>query len=331
MLKRRHGFTTLEIILVVALLSLLIAAVAPFFRTTIAGWELKDRQLEVLQTQRVGMDKMIRDLKSAVEFETANPTEVEFKDADENTIEYKLDGSVLERDGKSLVESVDRLSFTYYDIEGNVTTNADDVYSLKIAMTVSDTEDKVSPSILTSWVVMRKDPTFYKLVINEINYNPPDFPQGRRGTVAEKKVEWVEIYNYGTTQIDLDGWTIQDTNDTDQIKKDNGTFIIGAGEYGLIAAKSHEVDDHYSVDEDAVRFKLNDQKIGNQLDDGGDTITIKDADGTSVDSVTYGNWATQGNTIERIDPEADSSQQSNWQASNLVGSYTPGSANTVTP
>ena len=67
----RKGFTTLEIILVVALLSLIVVAIAPFFRTTVAGWELKDRQLEVLQIGRMGMDEMTRKLKGATSFSKA--------------------------------------------------------------------------------------------------------------------------------------------------------------------------------------------------------------------------------------------------------------------
>ncbi|MBU0571088.1 MAG: lamin tail domain-containing protein [Candidatus Omnitrophica bacterium] len=329
--KAGGGFTTLEIVLVVALFALIVTTVVPLFKNLVGTWEAQDRKLEAVQISRVGLDKMIREFKTATAFTTAEPDKVEFKDWDDEDIEYELDGTELKREGDVLVGPVDNLHFTYYDNDGNETTDALCVYSVKVTMAVSDAEGKLSePVTFTSRVTMRKDPTgSFALAITEINYNPPDFLKKKK-PVAEQKVEWIEVYNYGDTEIDMEDWTIEDMNDSDTIKKAVGTFIIPAGGYGLIAAKNHEVDTYYTVDPGAARLELDDQAIGDELDDAGDTLTIKDADGRDVASVTYeGGWSTKGNTIERIDPESDPSEETNWEASDAHLTYTPGDENTV--
>ncbi|MGB3242484.1 MAG: lamin tail domain-containing protein, partial [Candidatus Omnitrophota bacterium] len=230
------GFTILEIILVIGLLSLIVVAIAPFFRTTVEGWDVKDRQLEVMQHGRVGMDRMVKTIKSAKQFSAANASDIGFMDADDTEIEFRLNGGALEeRQGGSgpwddLSEPVDSLSFTYYDKDGNTTTSAASVRSVKIAMTVSDSEGKVSSVTFNSQITPRKDFATTQLAINEINYNAPGSGSN------ERKREWVELYNYGTTDVDLTGWELSDSGATDDLQQGNGTMIVPAGGYAIITA-----------------------------------------------------------------------------------------------
>ncbi len=155
--SRSKGFTIIEIVFVIAVLGLIVIAVMPFFRTVIESWEVKDRQIEVVQIARVAMNKMVKEIKTATEFKKANTDKIEFKDWDDNGVKFELKGDKLEREGDSIAEPIDALTFTYYKLDGTTTTDKNEVYSVKIEMTVSDSESKVNPVILTSLVVMRKD------------------------------------------------------------------------------------------------------------------------------------------------------------------------------
>lgn len=329
----RKGFTTLEIILVVALLSLIVVAIAPFFRTTVAGWELKDRQLEILQNGRVGMDEMIKTIKTATGFDTVDADHIKFSDVNEDDVEFKLQNEVLQKKEtgtgwEALAEPVDSLTFTYYDKNGNVTSDSTQTRSVKIAMVISDSEGKVDSVTFNSQVTPRKDFAVYSVAINEINYNPP------QGGASERRNEWIELYNYGESEIDLTGWTISDSANTDNLETGDGTMTISAGGYAIITANDTEVYDNYTVAESAIRLQVDDTTIGNGLGDNGDTITITDADGNNVDSVTYDeDWGGygDGDTIERKDAESAPSEPSNWEASSETGTYTAGSANSVSP
>ncbi|MFQ5951834.1 MAG: lamin tail domain-containing protein [Candidatus Omnitrophota bacterium] len=329
-----RGFTVLEIILVVLLLSMIVVAIAPFFRTTIEGWELKDRQLEVLQHGRVGMDRMVKTIKSAKQFSTADASFIAFTDADDTVIEFRLQGGILEeRQGGSgawdeLSEPIDSLTFTYYDKNGDTTSSPPQVRSVKIALVVADAESKVSSVTFTSQVTPRKDFASVQLAINEINYNAPG------GGANERRREWVELYNYGTSDVDLTGWQISDSSQTDTLEPGNGTMTIPAGGFAIITANPTDVYTYYSVDPGAIRIRVDDDRIGNTLSDSSETITILDSLGSSVDAVTYDDaWGGDGDgdTVERKDETSLPSDPSNWEASSDTATYTAGADNTVTP
>ena len=81
------------------------------------------------------------------------------------------------------------------------------------------------------------------------------------------------------------------------------------------------------VNINATRLGVGDNKIGNGLANGGDTVAITDGS-TTVDSVTYDNtWGGDGDgtSLERIDPQGPSNDQTNWTSGPQNG--TPGSAN----
>jgi len=81
------------------------------------------------------------------------------------------------------------------------------------------------------------------------------------------------------------------------------------------------------VNINAVRLGVGDNKIGNGLINTGDTVAITDGN-TIVDSVTYDDtWGGDGDgtSLERIDPQGPSNDQSNWTSEPQNG--TPGSAN----
>lgn len=332
--RDRLGFTILEIMFVVAVTGLIVAAVYPLFGSMIKGWELNDRQFEVTQNGRVGMSRMVRVLKTATQFDKADPDKVAITDSDGTKWEFKYKGGKLQlkTGGKTadLAEPVDSLSFIYYDKNGSVTTDKAQVRSVDITMVVSDAEGKVSPVSFNSRVAIRKDYVSYKLSINEINYNPPV------GGKEEKKQEWIELYNYGTTALDLSGWKIKDTKRTDDLELGPGevTMIVPAGGYVVITADKTNVYSVYTVAPGAIKLQTDDNKIADGLGDGSDTITIMDSDGNDVDTVTYDDsWGGDGDgdTIERRDSETLPDDAGNWEASSDNSSYTAGAANTVAP
>ncbi len=81
------------------------------------------------------------------------------------------------------------------------------------------------------------------------------------------------------------------------------------------------------ADINATRLGVGDNKIGNGLANGGDTVAITNGS-TTVDSVTFDNtWGGDGDgtSLERIDPQGSSNDQSNWTGGPVNG--TPGSSN----
>lgn len=137
------------------------------------------------------------------------------------------------------------------------------------------------------------------------------------------EAEYVEIYNPGTSPVNLIGWTFFDGSVktfTANTIPPNGYAIVCAqadtplfASYGLLLPVS-------SI----------------SLTNSGDKISIRNANGSAVDSVTYTDqWygdpikAQGGFSLERIDQQLNCLLPSNWKASNSISGGTPGIVNSV--
>ena len=152
------SFTLIEVLFVVALIAVFLAVTSPYLRVFHTSWQSVDRRAEVIQNARVGMDKMVREIRQAESFSSIQSNLVTFTDVDSNVITYRLNAGNLERNNVVLTGPVDSLSFTYYEESGAIATDADDVKSVKISMVVADSEAKVSSLPLLSSAFVRSSP-----------------------------------------------------------------------------------------------------------------------------------------------------------------------------
>lgn len=152
------GFTLTEVLFVVVLIAILLAAIYPYLRATHTSWQSADRRSEVIQNARIGMDKIVRELRQAGSFTSIQSSLVAFADVDNNSITYRLNAGNLERNSAALAGPLDSLTFTYYDASGSETATASDVKSVEISITVSDSESLVDPISLASLAFVRSTP-----------------------------------------------------------------------------------------------------------------------------------------------------------------------------
>ena len=155
------------------------------------------------------------------------------------------------------------------------------------------------------------------VVINEINYNSHDDYESK---------DWVELYNAGTTDVDLTGWTYSDEDDDHVFAFPDGT-TLNSGEYLVVA---QEIASFSTIHPD-VSNVVGDADFG--LSGGGELVRIFDASGSIVDSLTYDDSApwpqeadAQGYTLALTDPTCDNHLPECWSASAQMNG-TPGAAN----
>ncbi|MEQ9308547.1 MAG: lamin tail domain-containing protein [Balneolaceae bacterium] len=156
------------------------------------------------------------------------------------------------------------------------------------------------------------------IVINEINYNSPSDMDSN---------DWIEIFNHGSSTVDISGWIIKDSND-DNVFAFPANTTLTAGAY-IVAVNTIE-------NFDAV-FPNVQNRIGTidfNFSNGGELVRLYDSSEVLVDQVEYDDaspWPTEpdgdGSTLELKDPELDNSLASSWAAS--AGFGTPGSTNSV--
>jgi hypothetical protein len=144
------------------------------------------------------------------------------------------------------------------------------------------------------------------VVINEIMYHPPS---------DERSGEFIELYNRGSSAVDLSGWRF--TEGVDFVFP-AGTSLSPAG-YLVLAADAAWMTATYGAIPVIGDFQ-------GQLSNSGEKIRLVDANGNLANQVDYktgGSWPDLadggGASLELINPSMDNSLASAWQASDETG------------
>ena len=140
------------------------------------------------------------------------------------------------------------------------------------------------------------------LVITEIMYNSP----------AADDIEFIEIINNGSTDIDMTGFSF-----TEGIEHTFPAFTLGAGEVLVMTDDSLAFRNFYTFSIDHV-YSWTSGALGN----GGEDITLIDANGVMMDSVDYDDsapWShmadSEGASLVLCDFSSDNNDASNWSRS----------------
>ncbi|RLC81637.1 MAG: hypothetical protein DRI61_03615 [Chloroflexi bacterium] len=116
--------------------------------------------------------------------------------------------------------------------------------------------------------------------------------------------EWIEIYNKGSSAVDLTGWQLRDNYLTKTITSDmcpNNSCQIPAGECWLIAwnttylqAEFDRYTNPLSPTVESSRTIFLGGRIGNGLSNSADMVALLTSDGAAVDCVS---WANTTSTV----------------------------------
>lgn len=211
----------------------------------------------------------------------------------------------------------------YYDTTGQRTASAI-AYTAPITLT-STTTVKARALNGTTWSALM-EATFTvgsplsKVVISEINYNP-------RNTQGGSAAEFVEIWNSGTTDVDLSRWSMDGIDFVYPVG-----LILSAGDRLVLA--NNESPSVFATQYPGVKVT---GYFSGSLANSGERLSLLDQLGRIVFSVEYDNaapWPTTpdngGYSLELINPAGDPQSSCNWQASAVLKG-TPGAANATAP
>jgi uncharacterized repeat protein (TIGR02543 family) len=156
------------------------------------------------------------------------------------------------------------------------------------------------------------------IVINEINYHSND---------NYNSSDWLELYNNGTTPVDLSGWSFSDEGAADSFIFPENT-LLAASAYLVICENQLAFTKIFS---DVYNHAGN---INFGLANEGEYLQLADARGAIVDSLTFDDaapWPTEadgsGATLSLRHPSYDNALAKHWLASNGLG--TPGRQNDI--
>ncbi len=185
---------------------------------------------------------------------------------------------------------------------------------------------KCSKSILglmTLAVILAATPVMADIVINEIMYN----------SNLDPDVEYIEIYNAGTTSVNLYDWYLLD--DDILHPKCYLEGMLGAGEYLVIASDDTAFIANFPGVTNLNPNDFDSGGLGFGFGNGGDQVQIFDDEEVLHDFVEYddgGAWPSSpdgnGPSLELVNPAMDNSLGSSWDPSVPDGG-TPGVINST--
>ncbi len=222
--------------------------------------------------------------------------------------------TLYESDGEHLVDaflypsnpgnavSIERVSFSNFDDASN--------------WTASTCASGSSPGLdnCAAAAAAASAESSYDIVITEVMANPLDESTG----------EFVELYNAGSTDVDLLNWIIYDGDSADTLEGFSSYYdtVLGPGEYAVILDAQY-AGDYSTIPSTALLLTTDDNTIGSGLSTSDPVYLLEDNGVSEVDSFTFPWDPGNGTSIERVDitvgDEAD-----NWQASPCSTGSSPG-------
>ena len=193
----------------------------------------------------------------------------------------------------------------------DIVPDADDI-SETVEITLSETTSTgILLSPMTHTLTINDDDTA-PLIITEIMYNPAT------ALGSDTNYEYIEIYNAGTSTVDLNGYTLTSAFESSFTSGDQ----ITAGEYILVTI-------------DAASYTATGGQVfqwtSGSLQNGGEAIVLKNPSGATVDEVTYNPSIIEaangdGPSLSLFDLTADNNDMTYWIGSGTTNG-TPGTAN----
>ena len=154
------------------------------------------------------------------------------------------------------------------------------------------------------------------LVITEVMSNPLDESTG----------EFVEVYNSGTTDIDLLYYVLYDGDAADTIVGYDSFYdtVLGPGEYAVII--DDDFDGDYTFPSGVLVLTSDDANLGSGLATNDEVYLYEDDGSSLIDSYTHPFNAGNGISVEKIDMD-DGDVSSNWVKSTCTTGSSPGETN----
>ncbi|MBI2429229.1 MAG: lamin tail domain-containing protein [Ignavibacteriales bacterium] len=161
------------------------------------------------------------------------------------------------------------------------------------------------------------------IVINEIMYEP-----------LPGNAEFVELFNRSADSIDVAGWKMMDqpssTGSRAVILLSQEKRIVPPGRYAVIASDSSIFTEFSAL---AGKFVLVNSSLS--LSNSGEDLVLADLTGTQIDSIRYSpswhlkNIISAGRSLERINPNSNSTDGRNWSSSVAKNGASPMQTNSI--
>jgi type II secretory pathway pseudopilin PulG len=165
------ALTILEIVIALAIITIIFAAVLPQFRVILKGWDTRQANAEVLQNGRVLIDHISRNLSKAIAItavsESSDPIGfIEFLDNDNNNCRYDINSTShyvefgINSNLSDLAGPVSSLTFTCYDacdLDNALlpVTDVNIIRTVRVDAAITNSGSPAQDKTFTAWTYLR--------------------------------------------------------------------------------------------------------------------------------------------------------------------------------
>ncbi len=144
-LRRQKGFSLIEMILVILVMTGVMVGSAAIFKPILDTWAIAQAQSETSDTVGYALERMKHEISQVRDRGTviaATASQFRFRDNDDRDINYNISGANFMRDGQVLVRNIQSATFTYYGQDNAaiaspaVSPSSTNIWAIKISVSV---------------------------------------------------------------------------------------------------------------------------------------------------------------------------------------------------
>lgn len=136
-MRKIHGFTLIELVMVILLFSIISVVAATLIAQSFNGYLTSKNIVDANWQARLAFERMTLDVRQAQSISTASASQLTFTDTSNNTITYQLSGSNLTRNGNILADGIQTLIFSYYASDGSTTSTPAAIRYIQYSLTIT--------------------------------------------------------------------------------------------------------------------------------------------------------------------------------------------------
>lgn len=140
-MRASSGFTLIELILAISLMSVLLAASGVLMGRGLDAFNLVSDHSVALEEARFGLLRMEKELELVTDIQTSQSDRLAFTDSQGQATDFRLVQDTLMRGNDPLVRNVTGLNFTYWNSAGATTIAPPQVRLIGIDLTVQAPRD----------------------------------------------------------------------------------------------------------------------------------------------------------------------------------------------
>lgn len=148
-MKKYTGVTLIELIIVMVVLSILTVVSLPMLQSGFNAYLTQKQLTDANWQSRLIFARMTRDIEnipSTGNITTAAVSQLTFLDASNNSVSYTLSGSTLLRNGITLANGVNSVTFGYYASDGTVTGTVANIRYISVVANVTQNNTNLTMS-----------------------------------------------------------------------------------------------------------------------------------------------------------------------------------------